>query len=39
VDIFGIGRETKRLLVEAVLQTEDQDHEDFLKKLKERMDE
>ena len=33
-----MGRETKRRLVDAALQTEDQDHEDYLKKLKQRLD-
>ena len=39
VNIYGMGRATKKSLVEAALQTEDQDHEEFLKKLKTRMDE
>lgn len=39
VNIYGMGRNTKKSLVEAALQTEDQDHEEFLTKLKQRMDE
>ena len=39
VDIYSMGKETRRNLVDAALQTEDQDHEDFLTKLKGRMDE
>jgi len=38
VDVFSMGRATKRKLVDAALHTEDQDHEEYLKKLKERMD-
>ena len=38
VDIFSMGRATKRKLVDAALQTEDQDHEDYLNKLKQRLD-
>ena len=38
VDIYTMGKDTRRNLVDAALQTEDQDHEDFLKKLKQRMD-
>jgi hypothetical protein len=39
VDVFSMGRDTKRKLVNAALHTEDQDHEEYLKKLRERMDE
>ena len=38
VDIYSMGKETRRNLVEAALQCEDQDHEDFLRKVKKRLD-
>ena len=39
VDVSNMGRNTRRNLVQAALDTEDQDHEEFLKKIKARMDE
>ena len=39
VDVFKMGRETKKVLVRTAIQTEDQDHEAFLSKIKARMDE
>lgn len=38
VDIYKMGKDTRRNLVEAALQTEDQDHEDYLQKIKARYD-
>ena len=39
VDVYNMGRNTRRNLVQAALNTEDQDHEEFLRKIKARMDE
>jgi len=35
VDIFSMGRDTKKKLVDAALETEDQDHQLYLEKLKQ----
>ena len=39
MDVYNMGRNTRRNLVQAALNTEDQDHEEFLRKIKARMDE